>query len=153
MPFYRTALRKGIFSLLELAVVLTVLLIVATIVAPRMTRGAASSPQLPAQVLTGQLRSLRAALTAYARDHGGQYPDADHVARQLTQFTDWAGRPNPTRQGEFRWGPYLREIPPLPVGSNHSNATIRRADAKSDPAGWLYDPRTGNITPNVTGGN
>ena len=82
MPFYRNALRRGVFSLLEVAVLLTVLLIVATIVAPRMSRGATSSPQLPEQVLTGQLRSLRSAIAAYARDHGGRFPDGDAVANQ-----------------------------------------------------------------------
>jgi hypothetical protein len=150
MRFYRTSLKRGIFSALEVAVVMTVLFVVATIVGPRMSRGAASSPQLPEQVLTGHLRALRGAIAAYAQDHGGRFPDGDgaRVAAQLTQYTNWLGEARPTRAADHALGPYLREIPALPVGANRGAAGIRTAaDSSGNAAGWIYDARTGRIVP------
>src|SRR4051812_22587499 len=129
MPFYRNLTGRGVFSLLEVAVVVVVLGVVAAIVAPRMSRGAASSPQLGERVLVGHLRGLREAIEAYAGDHGGHYPDGDgaRVARQLTEMTDWSGNVSPTRTARHHLGPYLREIPALPVGARKGLATIRLA--------------------------
>jgi prepilin-type N-terminal cleavage/methylation domain-containing protein len=155
MKFYRNLVGRGAFSLLEVAVVAVVLGVVAAIVSPRMSRGAASSPQLGSQVLVGQLRSLRAAVHAYADEHGGHAPDgdADRVTRQLTQYTDWSGNPSPARTARHNLGPYLREIPPLPVGSKKGLNAIRiTADPDAPGAAWLYDPATLQVRPAVPAG-
>src|SRR5690242_15013280 len=85
MPFYRNALSRGLFSLMELAIVLVVLGLVATIVGPRMSRAAAAgpSPRLDHDVRTGRLRMLRAAVDEYAADHGGRFPEGDPDAVTL----------------------------------------------------------------------
>lgn len=139
---------KGLFSLLELTVILGVLGVVATIVGPRMTRAAAASPRMGEQVLTGQLAALRSAVVAYARDHGGLRPDGDpaRIVRQLTQFTDPAGEPSPTRSRRYSLGPYLREIPTLPLSARRGSDKIARASGPVPPdVAWLYDPSTGQF--------
>lgn len=150
MPLSRKLLGRGVFSVLELAVVFVILGVVAAIVGPRMSRGASVSPRQNDQILVGQLRSLREALDAYAADHAGRYPTGDpaRIARQLTQYTDRAGAPNPTCTASHPFGPYLREIPAIPVGTGSRTATI--ALFETAQAAWLYDPATGRIRANTS---
>jgi type II secretory pathway pseudopilin PulG len=152
MPLSRKLLGRGVFSLLELAVVFVVLGVVAAIVGPRMSRGASVSPRQNDQILVGQLRSLREALDAYAADHAGLYPagDPDRIARQLTQNTDRSGSPSPSRTADHRLGPYLREIPSLPVCAQNRAPTITLVETAQ--AAWLYDPATGRIRANTAPG-
>src|SRR5215210_5277539 len=91
MRFYRNVLGRGLFSLMELGVVLVVLGLVATIVGPRMSRAAAGpSPHLHGDILSGQLRMLHTAIDEYAADHAGRYPEGDPeaVTLQLTAYSD-----------------------------------------------------------------
>jgi general secretion pathway protein G len=150
MPLSRKLLGRGVFSLLELAVVLVILGVVAAIVGPRMSRGASVSPHQNQQILVGHLRSLREALDAYAADHAGHYPAGDpaRIAQQLTQYTDLSGSPHPTRTAGYPLGPYLREIPPLPVGAQDRTPTITLIAAAK--AAWLYNPATGRIRANTS---
>jgi general secretion pathway protein G len=148
MPLSRKLLGRGVFSLLELAVVLVVLGVVAAIVAPRMSRGASVSPHQNVQILVGHLRALRSALDAYAADHAGHYPTGDRITQQLTQYTDRSGAPHPSRTASYPLGPYLREIPPLPVSARSRTATITPIETAQDA--WLYDPATGRIRANTT---
>jgi type II secretory pathway pseudopilin PulG len=145
MHFYRKLAGKGIFSLMELTIVVVLLGVVSAIVAPRMSRGG-DSPRVGEQVLEGQLRALRGAIDAYAEDHGGYWPhgDASRITRQLTEFTDDAGQLSVIRTPAFRFGPYLREIPPLPIGMNRGVATVKLPTDGRD-SGWVYDPATGQI--------
>ena len=144
-----TPSRRGAFPALELAIVLVVLGIVASVVVPRMSRGAPAG--LPADardpILVGRLKALRTAVDAYTKDHGGHPPDADRVVPQLTTFTDWAGRTSRVRTGQHVLGPYLREVPALPVGANKGKSTIGLV---TDPrTGWTFDPTTAGIRPNT----
>jgi type II secretory pathway pseudopilin PulG len=147
MRFYRTVLRRVGFTLLQAGVVLGVLGIVATIVGPRMSRGSTSSPRVAEQVLVGNLEALRRAVRVYASDHAGRLPSGD--PRQLVQYTDDAGQPSPVRTARHHWGPYLREIPPLPVGERRGSNGFEPMTSRNSPAGWLYDPVTGNVIPNT----
>jgi type II secretory pathway pseudopilin PulG len=144
-----TTPRNRGFPALELAIVLVVLGIVASVVVPRMSRGAPAANPADARdaVLVGRLKLLRTAVAAYTRDHGGHPPDPDRIVSQLTAYTDWAGRTNRARTGQHVLGPYLREIPQLPVGDNKGKSTIGLV---TDPhTGWTYDPITANVRPNT----
>jgi type II secretory pathway pseudopilin PulG len=152
MRFYRNVIGRGIFSLMEITVVLVVLGVVAAIVGPRISRGAATAASYRPgeQVLVGQLRSLRAALDAYAAEHGGHYPDGDviQIIQQLTEHSDSAGAVRPDPSARHPLGPYLREIPPLPVGPQKGAATL--CLPRGDPsAAWLYHPATGQVHANT----
>jgi type II secretory pathway pseudopilin PulG len=151
MRSYRNVLGRGLFSLMELAIVLTVLGLVATIVGPRMSRAAAGpSPHLSENVLTGQLRMLRAAIDEYAGEHGGRFPegDADGVVQQLTGYSDFLGNASATRTARHRLGPYLREIPAILVGSNRGGAALALPGHPARAAAWFYNPGTGEIRVN-----
>ncbi|MDB5322696.1 MAG: putative fimbrial protein [Phycisphaerales bacterium] len=155
MALSRKLVGRGVFSLMELAVVVVSLGVVAAIVGPRMSRGAVASPQQGDQVLVGRLRLLRGALDDYASEHGGRYPagDAGRVVRQLTEYTDRAGETSPTRTAELRLGPYLREIPALPVGGRRGVALLAIVGGSDVSAGgWIYNPATGQIRANTEEG-
>jgi type II secretory pathway pseudopilin PulG len=148
MSFYRKWVGRGVFSMLELAVVLVVLTVVGSIVGPRMSRAAAHPTDPSRQLLIGRLKSLRTAIAAYAADHAGRYPDgdADQVTKQLTQYSDQAGVCNPSRTVRYHCGPYLREIPELPLGEKRGQSTLRViGTVLGPPAGWVYDPQTAQI--------
>jgi hypothetical protein len=153
MPFYRNRLlKRGIFSLLQAALLLTFLAVVASIVGPRISRAAHSPGHLPDQLLIGHLKALRTAIGDYASDHAGRLPsgDATRITQQLTQYTDTAGAPSPTRTPRHRLGPYLREIPRLPVGAKAGSSTIGVARTlQAWDAAWLYDDATGQIHANT----
>jgi type II secretory pathway pseudopilin PulG len=140
--------RTASFPILELAIVLVVLGIIASIVGPRMSRGAGGSA-VPNHdpVLIGRLKTFRTAIDAYTNEHGGHTPDADRIIPQLTTFSDWAGRTSPVKTSQHHLGPYLREIPPMPVGPRKGRTTI---GLPTDPAtAWTYDPTNGRVRANT----
>ena len=143
--------RRGM-AVLELILVLGVLLVMAAVVGPRMSRAGQSSPQIPQQLLVGRLKTLRAALDAYAADHGGVYPQGSsaQVAQRLLRCSDVWGRTSAVRSAEFQFGPYLAEIPPLPVGRRAGAGGIGQMDEPSTiGAAWMYNPRAGRIWANA----
>ena len=119
MPFYRKLAGRGVFSMMEVVVVLIFLGVVATIVGPRISRASHAPIRTGEPLLVGNLRALRLAIDAFAADHDNRPPwgDAAQVVAQLTQFTDRSGAVSPTGTKRYRFGPYLREIPPVTVGS------------------------------------
>jgi len=150
MRCYRSALGRGVFSLMEITVVVVVLGVVGTIVGPRMSRGASSSPFVTDQVLVGHLRLLRSAIASYRVEHGGRLPsgDAAHVTAQLTGFSDILGNINARKTNRYALGPYLGQIPALPVGMRQGDATLGLSGSPGE-AGWVYDPASGAIRANA----
>jgi hypothetical protein len=142
------------FPVLEVAIVLVVLGIIASIVGPRRSRGAAdpaaAARQTQEQVLAGRLKEMRAAIAAYVDEHGGHAPDPDRVVPQLTQYSDWSGRTNPTKTSRFIYGPYLREIPDVPVGAKRGSNSI---GLPTEPrVAWTYDSTMGRVRANTGAG-
>jgi prepilin-type N-terminal cleavage/methylation domain-containing protein len=136
--------RRGGFSLLELVIVVAIVAILAAIAIPRMSRGSAGAAD---SALSANLAILRNGIDVYAAEHGGTFPTATDIADQLTQYTDYfgdAGAKDPNRI----YGPYVREIPPLPVGNNKGNTGIAAAPAGG--VGWIYTQSSGDISANTT---
>jgi len=71
----------------------------------------------------------------------------DKIADQLTKYTDSKGAVSDTKTTTCYFGPYIRKIPPLPVGAKKGNTGIAAADG--DGVGWIYDASAGNITANT----
>lgn len=141
--------RKNIagFSLIELVIVVVIIGVIAAIAIPRISRGSEGAAE---SALAGNLAVLRNALDLFAAEHGGTYPaTAGDVADALTQYSDITGTSfSATKTTSAYFGPYLRKVPPLPVGASKGNTGIGAADA--DGVGWIYDASTGKISANTT---
>lgn len=137
--------RNGGFSLIELVIVVVIIGIIGAIAIPRLSRGSAGAAD---SALVGDLAVLRNAIDLYATEHNGTLPAAGTVATQLTQYSDINGGTSATKTATHIYGPYVRKIPPAPVGPKKGETGIAAADAAG--IGWLYDATTGTITINAT---
>lgn len=91
---------------------------------------------------------LRYALERYAAEHGGQYP-VDDVAKQLTYYSDYQGISMSLTKDVANgvvYGPYLKAIPPLPVGSKKGATGIYESSNTGElppegvaSDGWFYN--------------
>ncbi|MCL5282147.1 MAG: prepilin-type N-terminal cleavage/methylation domain-containing protein [Planctomycetes bacterium] len=138
--------RRG-FSLLEVVIVVAIIAILAAIGIPRMSRGAKGASDA---ALTGDLATLRNAIDLYAAEHSGAFPTTIDVTAQLTQYTNISGVVSTTKTTTAIYGPYMRSIPPLPVGTKKGSAKI--ADANGVGVGWIYSSTDGTIKANTTDG-
>ncbi len=98
--------------------------------------------------LAGSLQTLRSAIDLYTTEHSGSYPDGTNINAQLTQYSNASGNVAAAKDTGHIYGPYLRTIPPAPVGARKGGTTIATADAAG--VGWIYDPVQGKITANTT---
>jgi prepilin-type N-terminal cleavage/methylation domain-containing protein len=135
---------NGAFSLLELVIVVAIIAIIAAIGIPRMSRGTRGAGD---SALNGNLTVLRNAVDLYRAEHSA-YPGTDTIADQLTKYTDGSGTTSDTKTTTCFYGPYIRKIPPLPVGAKKGNTGIAAADG--DGVGWIYTVGTGEIKANTT---
>lgn len=143
MNWHQRKSSKG-FSLLELVIVVVIIGIIGAIAIPRMSRGSAGASDA---ALTGNLAIMRAAIDLYSAEHDGAFPLAATAEEELTEYTDAAEQTSPVRTPTHIFGPYLRKIPPLPVGDNKGCTEIAAADGVG--VGWIYDEVTGDITSNT----
>ena len=140
-------IRNQAFSLLELVIVVAIIAILAAIAIPRLSRGSKGAGD---SALIGDLAVLRNAIDIFAAEHVGTFPTAVNIANQLTQYTDDAGDAQAAKDATHVYGPYVRKIPPLPVGAKKGSTGIAAADAAG--VGWLYDQATGTIKANCANG-
>ncbi len=134
------------FSLIELIIVVVIIGIIAAIAIPRMSRGARGAGDAS---LSGSLSVMRSGLDIYATEHGGPFPVLATFVNQMTLYTDYNGATNATLVAPFIYGPYLRKIPPLPVGTERGSTGIT-AVAGTAAMGWVYDDVNGTIVANTT---
>lgn len=155
----RSFKRRGGFSLIELVIVVVIIGIIAAIAIPRMSRGTAGAGD---SALSGNLAAMRNAIELFASEHGGKFPGeiggaSDTVDKQLTQYSDIDGGVSATRTTTHIYGPYLRSVPPIPVGplkgDKDKNALIKTGTVDTVDAtpahGWLYNKTTGTFKANV----
>jgi prepilin-type N-terminal cleavage/methylation domain-containing protein len=148
--------RRG-FSLIELVIVVVIIGIIAAIAIPRMSRGTAAAGD---SALAGNLTVLRNAVELYTSEHAGKLPGtAADIADKLTKYSDDQGATVDTKDATHPYGPYLRKIPAVPVGTLKSNAAVNSKfvagstpEASNPTGGWLYDSATGNIKVNLPDG-
>ncbi len=128
-------------TLLEVVLVVAIMSILAAIAIPRMgagTRGAEES------ALRKDLDYLHTALEFYAVEHGGSYPS---TVDQLLRYSDQAGDTRAAADSTHIYGPYLHDIPSLPVGTNKGSTGIDSADGNN--VGWIVDWTQGKVRANT----
>ena len=165
-----STIRNSGFSLIELVIVVVIIAIIGAIAIPRMSRGAAGAAE---SALVGDLAVLRNAIDLYAAEHGGAFPgtnsstatfSATLFVEQLTQYSNAAGETSDKKTTtsdtgtteHYIYGPYLRKMPPLPVGlANKGETGVVEDTGTAVPGGatggWFYNPATGEIRANTSG--
>ena len=127
---------------MELVIVITILAIIASIALRRVSNYAEQSAANAAQQ---DVAVLQLAIERYRAEHGN-YPSASRIVDQLTKYTDPFGATSDERVAPYIYGPYVRKIPPVPVGTQKGSTNIATAPAAG--VGWIYDPAGGGIIPN-----
>ena len=133
------------FSLIELIIVVVIIGIIAAIAIPRMSRGAAGAAD---SSLSGSLAVMRSGLDIYATEHGGTFPVLATFVDEMTLFTDINGATSAAKVAPFIYGPYLRKVPPLPVGTERGSTGLT-AVAGTAGAGWVYNDVSGTMVANT----
>lgn len=148
MPGKNGSRNQG-FSLIELVIVVVIIGIIGAIAIPRMSRGAAGASD---SALVANLSVLRNALDLYAVEHANNYPALATISDQLTKRTKADGSVDDGSgvAGGYIYGPYIRSIPPLPVGDEKGNNTFTDSSGTVG-AGWVYNATTGEVTANSAG--
>ncbi len=136
------------FSLIELVVVVVIIGVVAAIAIPRMSRGSEGASE---SALEADLAVMRNAIDLYHVEHIGDDPASAAVFDdQMTLYTDLSGTSNASKGGGFIYGPYLRAVPPLPVGVQKGQTKVKVPPADGTPGfGWVYDSTDGTIVANT----
>jgi prepilin-type N-terminal cleavage/methylation domain-containing protein len=135
----RSFARRG-FSLIELVIVIVIIGIIGAIAIPRMSRGAAGASD---SALVANLAILRNGIEMYTQEHQGLKPTVAGFVAEMTQFSNVSGGTSATQTGAFIYGPYMRSIPALPVGTNKGSTAIAAAYAAN--VGWVYTAASGEI--------
>jgi prepilin-type N-terminal cleavage/methylation domain-containing protein len=166
--FSAIASQRRAFSLIELVIVVVIIGIIAAIAIPRMSRGSSGAAD---SAVAQDLALLRNAVDMYQSEHNGAYPAANGsiaVPDLLLNYSDQYGQNiSPTKDtsaNQIIYGPYLRSIPTISVGSNKGSAgiavsTTSGVTAAGGPGiGWLYNsvdgtfqPYTGTVTTDSAG--
>ena len=141
------------FSLVELVIVVVIIGIIGAIAIPRMSR---ASRNAGASALKADLQTLRNAVELYAAEHDGKLPTAE-IVNQLTMYSSIDGvSTSPTKDtaSKIVYGPYLTDIPKMPVGTNKGSSEVfigsgTFAYVAADGEGWWYNPTTGVLVPNL----
>ncbi len=137
-------MKNRAFSLIELVVVVVILGIIGAIAIPRMSRGASGAAD---SALVADLAVLRNAIALYETEHQGSFPALSTFSDQLTLYSDIDGDTSATKTGAYIYGPYLRAVPKLKVGSNKGSSAVAATGGGSE--GWLYIAASGNISANL----
>lgn len=139
----RNPIRRA-FSLIELVIVVVIIGIIAAIAVPRMSRGASGAAD---GALVANLALMRNALEMFQTEHGNSLPTLANFVNAMTQYSDEAGTTfSATKTTSCIYGPYLRAIPPLPVGADRGKTTVVASLAAGN--GWVYNATTGAISAN-----
>ena len=136
--------RARAFTLVEILIVVIILGILATIIIGAFAN---STIEAGRNSLKSDLRAMRSALELYIAEHG-TYPSGTTVEQQLTQYTDASGATSATRTGTHTFGPYVLQLPPLPVGVEKGKSGITSLTYTAG-FGWGYDPATGTLRANL----
>ena len=150
------------FTLIEMLIVIIILGILAMVIIPQIS---VSTDDAKVSTLKGNLAGLRSAIEIYYAQHSNKYPGmtdstngntnndagvaASSMVLQLEQYTSSSGKVQTTKDGTFKYGPYVKTgLPTNPFNEKKTvvcDATtdIAAAKAPSGGAGWKFHFNTG----------
>ncbi|MFO8014741.1 MAG: prepilin-type N-terminal cleavage/methylation domain-containing protein [Phycisphaerae bacterium] len=138
------------FTLVEILIVVIILAILAGVAIPQIAGMTTVSRETN---LKENLSKIRAQLQVY-RNHHDDFPDGDEFADQMTKYTNFEGEVADAGDQEYRYGPYLEQMPPNPVTKDATVRTAAQADQHHPPgdadAGWWYNEVTGEFYADLT---
>ncbi len=135
------------FSLIELVIVVVIIGVIAAIAIPRLSRGTDGAAE---SALIADLAVMRKAIDLYVTEHTGTLPTLAGFEAQMLAYTDPLGNASTTSGGGFTYGPYLRSLPPLPLGAKKGENGVKAPPANGvGPYGWVYDQAAGTIVANT----
>ncbi len=138
------------FSLIELVIVVVIIGIIAAIAIPRLSRGSEGAADA---ALIGDLAVMRSSIDLFSTEHPGFPPVEASFEAQMLQYSDPLGNTSSVKGGGFIYGPYLRAMPPLPVGLMKGNTGIKAPPADGAGVdGWVYDNATQQLIANTAPG-
>lgn len=153
------------FTLIEILIVVILLGILATIIIPQVS---VSTDDAKLNTLKTSLNNIRGAVELYYYQHSNKYPgqidptDGDGApgdaaaafVAQLTLYTSEAGATATSKDGTYKYGPYLKEgMPTNPyndVNTVVADNTTNNITAKSSSGtnkGWKFYTQTGVLLP------
>ena len=141
---------RSAFTLVEILIVVMILAILAAIVTPNIMGMTTISRETN---LKENLSKIRAQIQVYRNHHNGFPTAADFIA-QMTEYTNVAGQVSGFRTNEYRFGPYLEQMPTNPVTGVRDVRAAAAADDTSPPGdadgGWWYNETTGAFYADLT---
>ena len=151
--------KKAGFSLIEVVIVVTILGVITSIAAPRVS---SAGSRASAAALEATVGTVRRAIDVYYAEHGrfpGYDPTtkaADHTsfAKQLIGYTSHRGAVGEKLVAPYLFGPYLRG--PFPVNPLNKLNTVyvkakpADADPPADAYGWIAVLSTGDFGVHAT---
>ena len=142
MPMRR---RQQAFTLVEILIVVIILGILATIVIGVFAN---ASSDTSSKALKDDLRTMRSQIQFYVAQHGST-PPAATFADQMTLFSDAAGNTSATRDSAHPYGPYVLDVPRMPIGTEKGKSTVTTGTTYVPGYAWRYDPTTGKFVANL----
>ncbi len=155
----RTA-RQG-FSLLEVLIVITILVVLTGMALPSFS-GAVDDAEVTA--LSQQLQRVRTAIDYYSFQHDDQFPgwlasagawSAVHLVNQLVLASDEDGETAAAGTAGYAYGPYVTEaMPANPVSRADSVLLVQPGagfNGPDDTTGWVFFADSGVFRANSSG--
>lgn len=141
--------RRGQFpayTIVELLIVVVILAILAALIIPAFND---ISVEASETTLRSDLEIMRRAMEIYYLEHKGKYPTS---LTALARYTSEAGAMSSNKTAIYKYGLYIKQIPPCPTGPNKGATGWGAANANPPTVvnniptvGWLYHWQTGGV--------
>ena len=157
-----TANLRRAYTLLEVLIVVILLALLSAMMLPKFSV-ATESRQATLEDLLRYMRTQVAVFKAQHHEIPPGYPggdprkpaDAVTFVQQMTRYSDDRGNTHSAHVGAYRFGPYLPRVPANPFTGFNGVWVVNGPDLpapdESQPYGWIYNPRTQQLVPNLQG--
>ena len=140
------------FTLIEFMIVMVILGIMAALVLPAYSNATATAKS---SALKEDIRLLRAQIALYTTQHRNVPPVGNDFIEQMTGYSDAMGQTSDDADSQYKFGPYLHQMPVNPLNDSAALRVVGGNDSFPDEPegteGWVYQPSSGRIAPNVAG--